>query len=113
MRLWREDQKISHKGIMMVAVPLALNLLSLAALAYLLNQQELETEREANAKSFHLLASQLGRTFLDAGVTISFCAMRNDPAIGEKHENAKTNINNTFKQLVVLEKDDPSQLKIL
>jgi PAS domain S-box-containing protein len=102
-------KKISSKGLIVVAIPLALNLLILSLLAYLYFQQQLETEREARARKFHFLASSLGRTFIDAGITTSTSVFRHNTKIADKYDRLIATNDGLYQQLLDLEKDDPQQ----
>lgn len=101
--------KISHQGIVLVIVPLALNLVVLSCLAQLLAQQERQTEQEARAKQFELLSNSFGRTFFDAGIAMYTSAMRRDKTIANRFERLEQGAEEIYAQLRDMEQHNSEQ----
>ncbi len=62
--------RISHTGLILVAVPLLFEIVFVALLANLLTQQELETQRTERNRAVVSLASDLTQEYLNAGQLI-------------------------------------------
>jgi len=63
--------KIAHKGMILIAVPLILELVFIAILSILLRQAEVEVQRQLHARAIMDKAGVLARLYSDAGLLLS------------------------------------------
>src|SRR5262245_62145069 len=59
------DLTLARKGFILIAVPLAFELIFVSVLLLLLRQAELETEREAHSKAIYSTSNSVARLFLE------------------------------------------------
>ncbi len=104
---------IAHKGLIVVAVPLALNLLVLAGLAFLLDQESRQREREEKKNTLNLRIIDVRRLFLAAADLTWKNALRREPSLRVKYEKVKERAEENYQELLKMEADDPQQLAAL
>ncbi len=105
--------KISHKGIILVSVPLIFELVFVLVLTSLLHQAEAELKREAHSKAIISHANDLMRGILDASTAAGAYNLTRAPMFGARYEMAVGNVASQFCELDVLVRDNPDQLSNL
>ncbi|MBI2810416.1 MAG: PAS domain S-box protein [Candidatus Melainabacteria bacterium] len=104
---------IAHKGLIVVAVPLVLNLLILAGLAYLVDQESVQRELEEKNNALNIRLIDMRRMFVEALNLTWKGALRRDPSQYVKYEKLKERSAGNYQELVKMEADDPELLSAL
>ncbi|MBY0357682.1 MAG: CHASE3 domain-containing protein [Candidatus Obscuribacterales bacterium] len=105
--------KLSHKGLILVSVPLLFELIFVFTLAGLLQQAENEVKEENRARAVVTHMHWLIRLFIDAGANIATYAITEDSILKERYAEAKRQLPQELNVLNDLLKDNPQQLKRL
>ena len=106
----RFNLKLSHKGLILVSVPLAFELVFVAILYGCLQQAEIEISREAHAKAILSHISNVMRDMIEAGTAVGGYAVTGKPAHAGHFEAAVQRITPEFAALEDLLKDSPGEL---
>jgi signal transduction histidine kinase len=110
--------KIAHKGLILVAVPLACELFFVGVLVSLHQQAEAEVQREVRSRSIIEKADQLIIDVLSAGTATTTYGLNvrsrdtADAAVA-KYETALKDVEDQFRALVALCRNRPDQMSIL
>ncbi len=104
---------IAHKGLIVVAVPLALNLLVLAGMAYLLDQESGQREREEKNNALNARLIDRRKFFVECLNVTWKGAMRQEPSLHVKYEKLKERFAENYQELLKMEADDPELLSAL
>src|SRR5919201_1100386 len=71
--------KLSHKGLIIVAIPLIFEIIFLLTLSALLRQAEIEVQRQIRSKAIISQANTLSKLFYDAGVAMGGYSITKSP----------------------------------
>ncbi len=105
--------KISHKGLILVSVPLLLELIFVGLLSSLLQQAEGEIEREAHSKDVIEHANILMQDIVDASTAAAAYSFLKSRAFAARQESAISAVKDEFGELDKLVANDPEQLSNL
>ncbi len=105
--------KLSHKGIILVSVPLIFATIFLAFLTYLLNQAEHEVEAQIRAKALVTEAGNLQKSFYDAGVAMAGYSITKSPLFADRFDAILRQIPTILESLNSLVGDNPKQQQVL
>lgn len=109
----RSNLKLSHKGIILVSVPLFFELLFLGVLSLLLNQAEHQAARLEHSRSIIRHCNHLIQLMYDSGATIFGMTLSGEQSFSDKYVVLMTEIPAEFKkldELVATDADRRSQL---
>ncbi len=94
----------------MVAVPLLLNLITLFVFSHLLNEEHLDTAREARAKEFNTLVNTLCAHALDPVlISLRYATNPSDQKLAESYTRARQEIERTMERLRLFKPLDASE----
>src|SRR5262245_48346209 len=91
--------KLSYKGMLMVSVPLAFELIFIGVLVMLLKEAETEAEKQARSKAIIAQSSVLSRLFYDAGMTMSGYSITKSVLFKDRYDKTVAQIPREFSQL--------------
>jgi signal transduction histidine kinase len=101
--------RITHKGIIIVAIPLICELFFLGLLWHLLEQAEEETQRAQHSKEIIASGDSLIKLYYDAGTALLHYGFTQNKASGEAYDQIIQEIPKTFKNMHELVADQPEQ----
>ena len=78
--------KISQKGLILVLVPLACQLMFFVGLSVLLQQSEVEVQRQIRSKAIISRANSLSKLFYDAGVAMGGYSITKSPLFADRYD---------------------------
>lgn len=102
--------KLSHQGLLLVTVLLAMEFTFVAFLFGLLNQAEQEARREAHAKEVVGTTNKMVQMIWECGQNLERYLISKEPAYQYKYQKAHSEIFNSFKLLRTNLRDDPACL---
>ena len=105
--------RLSHKGIILVAVPLIFEVVFLAALTFLLRQAEIEVQRQVRSKAIISQANTLSKLFYDAGVAMGGYSITKSPLFSDRYDKIVHQIPQDLDELKSLVGDNSRQQEIL
>ncbi len=105
--------KLSHKGIILVTVPLVFATVFLLILTLLLNQAEKEIQAQIRAKALVTEAGELQKSFYDAGVAMAGYSITKSPLFADRFDSILKQIPKILDSLNSLVGDNPKQQQIL
>ena len=105
--------QLSHKGIILVSVPLILELVFIAVLSILLHQAEVEVQRQIRSKAIISQANALSKLFYDAGVAMGGYSITKSPLFSDRYDKIVRQIPEDLTELKQLVGDNPRQQQIL
>jgi PAS domain S-box-containing protein len=105
--------KLVHKGLILVLVPLILNLGFLAVLSYLLNQAEIEVNKQVRSKEIIAQANSLSKLFYDAGVAMGGYSITKSPLFADRYDKIVREIPENLDALKNMVGDNKHQQVIL
>jgi len=105
--------RLSHKGIILVAVPLIFEVVFLAALTFLLRQAEIEVQRQVRSKAIISQANTLSKLFYDAGVAMGGYSITKSPLFSDRYDKIVHQIPQDLEELKSLVGDNSRQQQIL
>lgn len=103
--------KLRQKGLILVAVPLIFELVSIYALAQTVKQSDFEAQREERSRAVVTEATNLHASFLDAGMALIIWRFTRNSAFVEKYDAAVAPIPTAFERLDALTSADERQKK--
>lgn len=103
--------KLSHKGLILVAVPLIFEVGFVLVLNLMLSQAEVEVQREARARAISKQLNQLHNLLTAQATGISGYGLIGSKAMEKRYEHASDAIPELFQELRVLVSDNPKELK--
>ena len=105
--------KISHKGLILVAIPVVFELLFVSLLIFMLQQAEADLRQEIKSKEIIYTAGVFGRNVAEGASSIAAYSTTKSEYFKEKYFGNKKEIHNRLKSLKKLLKDAgrKSQLK--
>lgn len=109
----RLNLKLSHKGLILVAVPLIFEVIFLATLTYLLRQAEIEVQRQVRSKAIISQANTLSKLFYDAGVAMGGYSFTKSPLFSDRYDKIVRQIPQDLDELKNLVGENPRQQQIL
>lgn len=109
----RLNLKLSHKGLILVSVPLLFELIFLLTLTMLLRQAEIEVQRQIRSKAIISQANTLSKLFYDAGVAMGGYSITKSPLFSDRYDKIVRQIPQDLQELKSLVGDNPRQQKIL
>ncbi|HEY9679042.1 MAG TPA: PAS domain S-box protein [Drouetiella sp.] len=109
----RLNLKLSHKGLILVAVPLIFEVIFLATLTYLLRQAEIEVQRQVRSKAIISQANTLSKLFYDAGVAMGGYSITKSPLFSDRYDKIVRQIPQDLDELKNLVGDNQRQQQIL
>ncbi|HEY9785026.1 MAG TPA: PAS domain S-box protein, partial [Candidatus Obscuribacterales bacterium] len=109
----RLNLKLSHKGLILVSVPLVFELIFLLTLTMLLRQAEVEVQRQIRSKAIISQANTLSKLFYDAGVAMGGYSITKSPLFSDRYDKIVRQIPQDLNELKSLVGDNPRQQKIL
>ncbi|MDQ5936056.1 MAG: domain S-box protein [Cyanobacteriota bacterium erpe_2018_sw_21hr_WHONDRS-SW48-000092_B_bin.40] len=105
--------KISHKGFILVLVPLVFELVFLIVLSVLLQQAEVEVQRQVRSKAIISQANALSKLFYDAGVAMGGYSITKSPLFSDRYDKIVRQIPLDLQELKGLVGDNDKQQLIL
>lgn len=105
--------KISHKGFILVLVPLVFELFFLIVLSVLLQQAEFEVQRQVRSKAIISQANALSKLFYDAGVAMGGYSITKSPLFSDRYDKIVRQIPVDLQELKNLVGDNDKQQQIL
>jgi PAS domain S-box-containing protein len=105
--------KISHKGFILVLVPLVFELVFLIVLSVLLQQAEFEVQRQVRSKAIISQANALSKLFYDAGVAMGGYSITKSPLFSDRYDKIVRQIPLDLQELQGLVGDNDKQQVIL
>jgi len=109
----RLNLKLSHKGLILVSVPLIFELIFLATLTALLRQAEIEVQRQVRSKAIISQANTLSKLFYDAGVAMGGYSITKSPLFSDRYDKIVRQIPQDLNELKNLVGDNARQQQIL
>jgi PAS domain S-box-containing protein len=113
MRRFNLDLKISHKGFILVLVPLVFELIFLIVLSVLLQNAETEVQRQVRSKAIISQANALSKLFYDAGVAMGGYSITKSPLFSDRYDKIVRQIPSDLVELKALVGDNEKQQAIL
>ena len=107
------DLKLSHKGLILVAVPLALELVFISTLFGLLIEAEVQARSAERSKAIVTGAEELTRMYYNAGTALVLWGVAHDPSGKGRYEQIVTQIPEQFRLMEELVADKPDQMQTL
>lgn len=105
--------KVAQKGFLLVAVPLAFELVFVAALLFLLQQAEQETGRVMRARNLLMRTDALARKLHDVGIAMAGYAVSYDRSTLKTCQSMLDQIPGDLQKLEEMVREHPQQLEIL
>lgn len=105
--------KISHKGFILVLVPLVFELVFLIILSVLLQKAEGEVQRQVRSKAIISQANALSKLFYDAGVAMGGYSITKSPLFSDRYDKIVRQIPMDLTELSNLVGDNDKQQQIL
>ena len=105
--------KISHKGFILVLVPLVFELVFLIILSVLLQKAEEEVQRQVRSKAIISQANALSKLFYDAGVAMGGYSITKSPLFSDRYDKIVRQIPMDLTELSNLVGDNDKQQQIL
>ncbi|MBK9202218.1 MAG: CHASE3 domain-containing protein [Candidatus Obscuribacter sp.] len=105
--------KISHKGFILVLVPLVFELVFLIILSVLLQKAEEEVQRQVRSKAIISQANALSKLFYDAGVAMGGYSITKSPLFSDRYDKIVRQIPLDLGELSNLVGDNDKQQQIL
>ncbi|MDP3509955.1 MAG: CHASE3 domain-containing protein [Candidatus Melainabacteria bacterium] len=105
--------KISHKGFILVLVPLAFQMVFLIVLSVLLQQSELEVQRQIRSKAIISRSNALSKSFYDAGVAMGGYSITKSPLFADRYDRIVRQIPLDVQELKVIVGDNAKQQVIV
>jgi signal transduction histidine kinase len=105
--------KLSHKGLILVAVPLVFELVFVTTLAILLKQAEHETWRARHARTVVAESNSLLNNFMNSAASLYMFRFTNKDVFMERYEKLSAEIPGQIRLLKVLLRDSPNQEEAL
>lgn len=105
--------KLSHKGLILVSVPLITGLIFLGILSVLLRQAEIEVQRQVRSKAIISQANTLSKLFYDAGVAMGGYSITKSPLFSDRYDKIVRQIPQDLQELKNLVGDNSRQQQIL
>lgn len=109
----RFNLKLSHKGMILVSVPLFFELVFLAMLASLLHQSELETARATRSREIISHANALTKMYYDSITTMVGLTVTGGRMFSERWDKMNEDIPQEYKALRILVKNEKDRLERL
>jgi len=109
----RLQLKLAHKGIILVAVPLILNLGFLAILTYLLHQAEIEVRTVVRSREIISEADNLYFSIEDSGMAMAGYSITKSQVFAQRYEKTSQDIPETIKKLRELVSDNQEQTDVV
>ena len=101
------DLKLAHKALILVAVPLAFELIFVGTLAVLLKQSEAETFKERHARAMVAESNSLLKNFMDGGILIHLYASTKKESFLQRQQEICEEIPQQFRSLKLMAADSP------
>jgi PAS domain S-box-containing protein len=105
--------KLLHKGLILVLVPLAFELIFLAALKTLMDQADVEVQRQIRSKEVIAQANSFGKLFYDVGVAMGGYSITKSPLFSDRYDKIIRQIPQDLENLKNLVGDNPRQQQTL
>lgn len=105
--------KLSHKGLILVGVPLVLELFFISTLFCLLTEAEVQTRRAEKSKAIVTGAEELSRMYYSAGTALVLWGVAHDASGKERYEKIVAQIPEQFQMMERLVADKPDQMQTL
>jgi PAS domain S-box-containing protein len=109
----RLNLNISTKGLIIVLLPLALELVFVFILGFLLNNAEMEVQRQIRSKAIISQANTLSKMFYDAGVAMGGYSITKSPLFSDRYDKIVRQIPKDLEELKSLVGDNSHQQQIL
>lgn len=105
--------KISQKGFILVLVPLAFQMVFLIVLSVLLQQSEVEVQRQIRSKAIISRSNALSKLFYDAGVAMGGYSITKSPLFADRYDKIVRQIPVDMEELKEEVGDNPKQQLIV
>ena len=105
--------KISQKGFILVLVPLAFQMVFLIVLSVLLQQSEVEVQRQIRSKAILSRSNALSKLFYDAGVAMGGYSITKSPLFADRYDKIVRQIPVDMEELKEEVGDNPKQQLIV
>ncbi|HEY9785426.1 MAG TPA: ATP-binding protein [Candidatus Obscuribacterales bacterium] len=109
----RLNLTLSRKALILVAVPLLFELTFVAALVYLLQQAEVEREREAHARDVTNQINYSLRLLLDGGTASVIYHLSGNPQVQARYRRSLQQFPKEMRKLGLMVRDHPNELEAL
>ncbi|MBX9687418.1 MAG: HAMP domain-containing histidine kinase [Candidatus Obscuribacterales bacterium] len=103
------ELKLSHKALILVAVPLFFELAFVGTLSYLLGEAEAEAFRERHARAISAESSSLLKNFMDAGILLHLYKTTRSEAFLRRLQELRAQIPRQFRSLQIMVADSPRE----
>lgn len=105
--------KLSHKGLILVAIPLIFEILFVGILVVALKRTEYEIGRERHSKTVLYEANALLKDIMDSGMALYMCSTTGSEKMIERYKDLSEDIHKQIRELKVLLRDGPNQKQAL
>ncbi len=105
--------QLKDKALILVAVPLAFQLVFVGTLTILLRQAETETFRESHSKLILAESNSVLRNFIDAGMALYMYQLSDSQTFLKRFQDLSESIPSKMKTLRVMLRDSPNQTESL
>lgn len=105
--------KISQKGFILVLVPLVFQMFFLIGLSVLMQQSELEVQKQIRSKAIITRANSLSKLFYDAGVAMGGYSITKSPLFADRYDKIVRQIPIDLAELKSEVGDNPKQQLIV
>lgn len=107
----QSNLKMSHKGALLVSIPLMLGTIFVIVLALLLFQTEQQVQRETRARTIILTADELATHYVESIFTVSAYLMTKSESLGERYDQMVGKFPVLLQKLTDAVSNDPEKLK--
>ena len=109
----RHELKLSHKALILVAIPLVFELAFCAILSGLLRQAEAETYKERHARAIIAESNSLLKNFMDAGILLHLYKSLKSDAFLRRQMEIYDEIPRQFRSLKIMVADSPREKEMV
>jgi len=105
--------KLSHKGLILVAIPLVFELVFVGALVLSLKRAEFEIWRERHSKDVHSETNALLKNFMDTGLALYVYGTTGNDTSLERYKDLSIEIPHQISRLKILLRDSPNSAQAI
>ena len=105
--------RLSHKGLILVAIPLLFEIVFVGILTYALKRAEYEIWRERHSKAVLTEANSLLKNIMDSGLALYICSTTGSEKMLDRYKELSLEIPHEIHNLKVLLRDSPNQKEAL
>ena len=105
--------KLSHKGLILVSVPLAFEVIFVFILFCLLKQAEIEVDRQERSETIVWQSNDLSKLYYDVGVAFGGYSITKSPMFADRFDKLVKTIPQDLEKLKQVIGDNPNQQRIM